>query len=126
MPHGTPNVTLTVIARPALPRVARHNLPGHTMPRLFAYLLALLLVPLLSGCMETFKGGMTNRVVITVAQDSCATNSRWFGLAIGSDVDQRDCDVILMGMRLSATLEAVLSEMRAATKASAQRAPRVD
>lgn len=80
------------------------------MTRIATLALALLLVPALSGCMSTFKGVLTNRVVVNVAQDGCATNSRWFGIAIGADVDERDCQAILQALKLRAAMEALAAD----------------
>lgn len=75
--------------------------------RLLAVVMAMLLLPALQGCTETFKGLLTNRVMVTVSQDACATNSRWFGIAIGADVDERDCRTIIDALRLRTEMEAL-------------------
>jgi hypothetical protein len=82
--------------------------------------LALLLAPLLTGCLETFglKGALTNRVMTSVAKDECTTNSRWVGIDIGAKVDQRDCDAILRALKFQAAMEALSAS--AAARSAAQ------
>ena len=41
---------------------------------------------------------LDNRVMMSVAQDECTTNSRWVAIDIGAKVDQRDCDAILRAL----------------------------
>jgi hypothetical protein len=86
------------------------------MTRLIAVLLALVLGPSLAGCSASLQGLLTNRVVINVAQDGCATNSRWFGLSIGADVDERDCRVIVDALRLRTAMEALAAAQAAGAR----------
>ncbi|HRD84471.1 MAG TPA: hypothetical protein PLF63_04795 [Rubrivivax sp.] len=58
---------------------------------------------LLGGCANLrnpLQGALTNRVVISVAEDECLAASRWGPIAITGDVDERDCTVIVQALRL--------------------------
>lgn len=89
--------------------------------RWLSIVLALLLAPLLGGCLESFNGLMTNRVMLSVAQDECTTNSRWGLVDIGAKVDQRDCDAILQALKLRAAMEAQAAASAARQPAQGQR-----
>lgn len=82
--------------------------------RLLVVAAAVLLALALQGCTETFKGVLSNRVMVSVSQDSCATNSRWFGIALGADVDERDCKTIVDALRLRTAMEALSAAQAAA------------
>ncbi|MEY2688197.1 MAG: hypothetical protein RL375_2395 [Pseudomonadota bacterium] len=77
------------------------------LSRLLCLVLALLLAPLMSGCMETFKGAFTNRVACTVAMDECLSASRWGPIAITGDVDARDTAVLIEALRIRIAMEAL-------------------
>ncbi|MEN9626815.1 MAG: hypothetical protein RJA10_41 [Pseudomonadota bacterium] len=98
----------------------QHPNRWHRVP---ALLLALVLAPALTGCLETFglKGALTNRVMMSAAQDECTTNSRWVGIDIGAKVDQRDCDAILRALKLQAAMEALAASAAARAAAQGQR-----
>jgi hypothetical protein len=83
------------------------------MHRLLTFALALLLMPALQGCMATSNGLLTNRVMLSVSHDSCATNSRWGVLAIGSDIAEQDCKTIIDGVRLRLAMEALAAAQAA-------------
>lgn len=89
------------------------------MLRLLATIALLGLLPALQGCITLPKGMLTNRVTVTLALDECQSSSRWAGLSLASDVDERDCTAILRAIKLSMAL----GEMAAAAAQEAEAAP---
>ncbi len=71
-----------------------------------AALLALPFALLLSGC-ANLQNLLSNRVTVPLALDECRVDSRWAGFGISTEIDPRDCEVILEAMRLRALQQAV-------------------